>query len=228
MPEATCAADGTPVVLTLAALCDADAGSPAQYALAAGILLDDHLPRDAEQYVTIVVDVGGVKGGANQTPKRLIPIIRELSRVLSSNFPERVRRIIIFPVPFALRSIWVAVKLFLDPVTASKVVAYGCTCGCGVGEKGTGTVDGTQTGVIQMVRGTGGKAVLLAGGGRQNEARYPPELSKYVDVNTIPFGNLYGLPDPSEDPNGWANASWRQNPGTRVVTIVTPSEQPVK
>jgi hypothetical protein len=34
MPEATCAADGTPVVLTLAALCDADAGSPAQYALA--------------------------------------------------------------------------------------------------------------------------------------------------------------------------------------------------
>lgn len=175
-----------------------------------------------------------------------------------------MRRIIIFPVPFALRSIWVAIKLFLDPVTASKVVAYGCTCGCGVGEKGRERWHGTQTGVIQMVRGTGGttlsittrgglgwgvvrrgemngvvprasmgcegagpgvavwswvvmihsflvlqllevafvQAVLLAGGGRQNEARYPPELSKYVDVNTIPFGNLYGLPDPSEDPNG--------------------------
>lgn len=145
MHDSMRAIDGTPILLALAAMCDPEAGTPEMYALASAVLLDAHLPRDSNQFITIVVDVGGVRGGANAPPSKLFAIIRELSRVLSSeksehaqlcdakpfaqpplcwsaaNFPERVRRIIIYPVPLAVRSIWMAVKLFLDPVTAAKV-----------------------------------------------------------------------------------------------------------
>ena len=41
-------------------------------------------PRAARRTDRIVVDVGGIKGGANRTAQKLIGIIKELSRVLSS------------------------------------------------------------------------------------------------------------------------------------------------
>ncbi|KAL1519693.1 hypothetical protein AB1Y20_023203 [Prymnesium parvum] len=115
--------DGTPVLLSLAAMADPEVGTPAQYAYAAAMLLEENLPRDTEQLITIVVDVGGIHpGGANAPVSKLIPIIRELSRVLAPLFPERVKRMTIYPVPLAVRGIWSAVKLFLDPVTANKAV----------------------------------------------------------------------------------------------------------
>ena len=83
------AVDGTRVLLTLAAMCDPEVATPEEYALAAAVLIDESLPRDEEQFITIVVDVGGVKSGANAAPKKLFSVIRELSRVLSSETSER-------------------------------------------------------------------------------------------------------------------------------------------
>lgn len=84
--------DGTPVVLTLAAMADAEVATPAQYAHATAVLLDHFLPRDEEQLITMIVDVGGIHpGGTNSSVSKLYPIIRELSRVLAPNFPERVK-----------------------------------------------------------------------------------------------------------------------------------------
>jgi len=122
MMDKMMACDGTRVLLAMAAMCDPDAGTPAEYALAAAVLLDQHLPRNQEELLTIVVDVGGVDGGANIAPSKLFGVIKQLSNVLSNNFPERVKRIVVFPIPLAVRGIWSAVKMFLDPVTASKAV----------------------------------------------------------------------------------------------------------
>mmetsp|Transcript_20201 Transcript_20201/g.51861 ORF Transcript_20201/g.51861 Transcript_20201/m.51861 type:complete len:152 (-) Transcript_20201:186-641(-) len=104
-------------------MCDPSAGTPAQYAYAAAVLLEQNFSRDREQLMTVVVDVGGVHpDGANAPVNKLMSYIKELSSLLSANYPERVKRIVIFPVPLVVRGIWSAVKLFLDPVTAEKAV----------------------------------------------------------------------------------------------------------
>ena len=91
-------------------------------ALAAAALLEGILDRESECGVTIVVDVGRVAGGKNARPYTLMPVIRGLSGLLSVNYPERLRRLVIFPVPRSLMFIWSAVRLLLDPVTAAKAV----------------------------------------------------------------------------------------------------------
>ena len=49
--------------------------------------------------MTVLVDVGGVHpDGANAPASKLLAYIRELSKLLSSNFPERVKRLVIFPI----------------------------------------------------------------------------------------------------------------------------------
>lgn len=149
--------DGTLVVVALPALCDPTAATPAEYAFATALLLEQHLPRDSEAAITILSDVGGIAGGVNAAPGKLMSVIRELSKLLSGNYPERMRRLVIYPVPLALRGVWAAVKLFLDPVTASKAVLFG---------------------------------------GSDPKARFSPaELGKYIDLSTMPGGELYGRAD---------------------------------
>lgn len=116
------ARDGTTLVFLPGALLDSDAGTPSQYALAFADLLDTHLPSDSCAKITVLVDTKGVKGGANPPAQTVIPYLRELCAVFSANFPERLVRLVVYPVPWQLRWIWTAIKVFLDPATASKVV----------------------------------------------------------------------------------------------------------
>ena len=116
--------DGTKLLLALPATCDLALGSASEYAAAAASLLDAIMPRESMDRITILIDVDGVPGGACHTPLRLLPLIRELVVVLAGNFPERVERILVYPVPFALRWVWSTVQGFIDPVTASKVKLF--------------------------------------------------------------------------------------------------------
>ena len=121
VPPSVRAVDDTLVVVALPALIQPKRASAEEHAFAVAVLLEDHLSHDSEERITIIADVGGVSGGGNATPLALMPIIRALSSVLSTAFPERLQCLIVFPVPLAARGIWAAIKAFLDPVTASKV-----------------------------------------------------------------------------------------------------------
>ena len=44
------------------------------------------------------------------------------SKVLSDNYPERLKRLVLYPFPWWARTIWSMVGVFLDKRTAEKVV----------------------------------------------------------------------------------------------------------
>lgn len=81
-------------------------------------------------------------------------MIRALSTALSTHHPERLARMVVYPVPWLLRGLWSVVKGALDPMVAEKAVFLGASpAGC----------------------------------------RYPPTLSEYVDLSTMPTDAMYGL-----------------------------------
>ena len=141
------ALDGTPLLFALGALFDSALGSVMEHVLAIAQVpretaprsrashgastarpsqvLDEHLDRTLPTKITIVIDVRGNRGWPNPPPTELFPTIRALSSTLAPNFPERLARAVVFPVPWIARAIWAAARQFLDPDTASKFVLLG-------------------------------------------------------------------------------------------------------
>ena len=116
------ARDGSTIVFTPGAMLDPSAGTPMQYAMAMSEVLDSRLPPESSHKITIMVDTKGIKGGTNPPAQKLMPYLMELSNTLGPNFPERVAQLLVYPVPWPARWLWTALKAFLDPVTAAKVV----------------------------------------------------------------------------------------------------------
>jgi hypothetical protein len=52
---------------------------------------------------------------------------------LERNFPERLSKCILYPLPSAATILWKMVRIFLDPNTASKIVIIGG--GAGIDDK---------------------------------------------------------------------------------------------
>ena len=127
-PLSVKAHDGSHVVLCQTGRCDPKAGTPNEYAHATATTLDNTLPRDSLDRFSLIVDVAGIQGGHNMPGSSLIPTLRALSSVLGAHLPERMQKIVIYPVTWTMRSVWAAVKPFLDPVTASKAVLLGQDC----------------------------------------------------------------------------------------------------
>ena len=63
----------------------------------------------------------GGDGWPNPRPWAVVPWMRALAAILAPNFPERLHRFVIYPVPWIASSIWSAASAFLDERTAAKV-----------------------------------------------------------------------------------------------------------
>eukprot|EP00667_Euglena_gracilis_P016645 EG_transcript_17450 len=72
--------------------------------------------------VTIIIDTRGGPGWPNPSPKTMIGFFRLANQVLNANYPERAQRLIIYPIPSALVSMWSMCSLMLDSVTRKKFV----------------------------------------------------------------------------------------------------------
>ena len=121
-PSSRTATDGTRITFVQAARYDAEAGSTTAYTLAAAALFDEHLARDGDEKCTVLVDTRGAEGWANPPATSLVGLIRELTGTLRANFPERMRRLVVYPVPWAATALWTMVQQFLDAETVAKVV----------------------------------------------------------------------------------------------------------
>merc|ERR1712071_177518 len=60
--------------------------------------------------------------GANIAAFSLIPYMKAISNVMNEFFPERLDRLVLFPLPTACKFLWNVIKKFLDPVTAEKII----------------------------------------------------------------------------------------------------------
>jgi len=114
--------DGTRILHILPARLDLSLAAAPTYSLAAALYLDALLRRTDAERLTLVCDVRGGRGWANPTPMSTFPFIRSTSSLLGRHYPERLERMILFPMPKAAMWVWGAAQKCLDPNTASKVV----------------------------------------------------------------------------------------------------------
>ncbi|KAL7465262.1 hypothetical protein ACHAXS_005607 [Conticribra weissflogii] len=114
--------DGTRILHILPARLDLSLAAAPTYSLAAALYLDSLLRRTDAERLTLVCDVRGGRGWTNPTPMSTFPFIRSTSSLLGQHYPERLERMILFPMPKAAMWVWGAAQKCLDPNTASKVV----------------------------------------------------------------------------------------------------------
>lgn len=59
----------------------------------------------------------------------MVPFVKCVVSLLERNFPERLAKSILFPLPSAAAMIWRVVRVFLDPNTAAKIEVIGGSSG---------------------------------------------------------------------------------------------------
>merc|ERR1719487_2620590 len=84
-------------------------------------VIDKALPREKGGQLTLVVDVRGGGGWGNPTPKQMLPFMKSVVSTMSAMYPERLRRVVVYPVPWAAKVFVNMVKGLLDPNTRSKL-----------------------------------------------------------------------------------------------------------
>ena len=113
------ARDGTPTLYFRGALYDSKAATPMQYALAAAYVIDRALAASTQTAVTVMVHVRAAPGAPNEPAD--VTFIKNFVKVLSDNYPERLRRLVLYPFPFFGRFVWSLVRVFVDKRSQDKV-----------------------------------------------------------------------------------------------------------
>jgi len=69
---------------------------------------------------TVLIDTRPKTGLLNIPAHRMVPFFQMASSVLQLNYPERLHKLIIYPMPALVGHLWWVVKGFLDTRTAAK------------------------------------------------------------------------------------------------------------
>jgi hypothetical protein len=149
MLQARCKSGGR-VLLCLAAMWDPSLGSTAEYTLAIAAFLDGHLARDSDEClcsarqpaptgfdrhatdvrmpravctscgrrITILVDCRGGVGWPNPPPS--LSHSRDIAHMLRAHFPERMLRIVVFPMPWIVSAVWLGASRALGSRAAAR------------------------------------------------------------------------------------------------------------
>lgn len=116
------ALDGTGVIFVELARYDPNLCPVLTYALAACCLFEEGLRRQADGQFTLVIDTRPGRGFKNPLPQTVIPLLKEMNRIVSTSYPETLRRIIVYPVPWTLSILVGMAKRILDARTREKLV----------------------------------------------------------------------------------------------------------
>eukprot|EP00559_Dactyliosolen_fragilissimus_P005943 CAMPEP_0184864236 /NCGR_PEP_ID=MMETSP0580-20130426/14207_1 /TAXON_ID=1118495 /ORGANISM="Dactyliosolen fragilissimus" /LENGTH=385 /DNA_ID=CAMNT_0027362931 /DNA_START=110 /DNA_END=1264 /DNA_ORIENTATION=+ len=114
--------NGKRIMQFLPAQVDSSIATDSTYVTAIGIYLDRKLCRNSDEKITVVIDLRAGEGWANPKAKNIVPLIKQLVKLLERNFPERLHKSILYPFPSAAVFLWKLVKIFIDPDTSRKVV----------------------------------------------------------------------------------------------------------
>jgi hypothetical protein len=114
------ARDGTPVIYFRGGLYDKNKAAPELFVLGAAHCIDTALSLCNTINVTVLVYTGHAEGGPNAPAD--MNFIKAFVAVLSDNYPERLKRLILYPFPWWGRTIWSVASMFVDKRTQEKVV----------------------------------------------------------------------------------------------------------
>jgi len=124
------ARDGTPILHVQGARYDPSI-EPENYVLACAKAIQDARGPDDEGKVTVLVDVRPGEGWANVPAHKMLPFFKLACALLPNHFPERAHRIIVYPMPMLVKTLWRGVRSLLDPVTQEKFVILGGSANIG-------------------------------------------------------------------------------------------------
>eukprot|EP01035_Chromulina_nebulosa_P019936 gene19936-25899_t len=112
--------DGAPVLYFRGALYDSKKASSDAYVMVASHGIDYALRNSNHSSVTVLVHAVAVPGAPNENTDT--NFIKGFVQTLSDNFPERLKRLAIYPFPWYGRAIWSLVRVFVDKRTQEKVL----------------------------------------------------------------------------------------------------------
>lgn len=122
-----CAFDKTRIIQVLPGQIDINIAPAATYALAMAFYVAAKFDRDSLEKATILLDVRAGTGWPNESAYNLLGFVRTVSSLLNQHFPERLQRMLLYPMPTLSIYVWEAAKLFLNQDTTSKIKLLGGT-----------------------------------------------------------------------------------------------------
>lgn len=105
-------------------LCRYDAGvmSDRMYVLALCHLCDEAAGPEADDKITLILDIRVYPGAANPGPSDLMGFGRHAAQILSSMYPERMQRAIVYPLSWWAQMLAASILRLVDSKTSDKVV----------------------------------------------------------------------------------------------------------
>jgi len=117
--------DGTPVIYIAGSRLDIRKASALEYTLAATKIMDEIFSRDQLGKFTLAIDGRKWSDAPNASTTELIPIVQDLLVAMQDNFPNRLQKCILYPVPWWAMPVWAAAKMFMTPKTVKKITVFG-------------------------------------------------------------------------------------------------------
>merc|ERR1712241_389387 len=71
---------------------------------------------------TVLVDVRLYEGAPNILAPNHVPYLQSLARILPKFYPERLKQLVVYPMPFYATPLWAVVSRFLDDATRKKIL----------------------------------------------------------------------------------------------------------
>jgi hypothetical protein len=113
------AMDGTPVIYIQGARYDTGIDAE-KYMLACCQCIDSFLDSNDDRKLTCLIDCRPQEGMENAKAHKMLPFFKLVCSVMPVNYPERLKRVVIYPMPMVVQSLWHMCRSFLEPATASK------------------------------------------------------------------------------------------------------------
>jgi len=98
---------------------------PQAYAAHVCYTLDSVLLPSSATRLVVLIDVRAGSDWPNPSASRLVPFVRKCANLLQESYPERLRKIIVYPLPFWLYHLGELILALLDAKTRDKVVLLG-------------------------------------------------------------------------------------------------------
>lgn len=114
------AKDGTMILFVQGARYDLST-SPESHTSAICHTIDSMLPPEVSGQLTVLVDVRSGVGWPNPPAAQLLPFFRDAARVIPDHFPERLRRLVVYPLPQAVTVLVGLILALLDSKTRAKL-----------------------------------------------------------------------------------------------------------
>ena len=102
--------DGGKILHVLPGLINRQVAQADTYALILSFYLDRKFDRSSDEKMTVVIDVRAGDGWPNPVAFMMVKFVRIITTQLQSRYPERLKSLIVFPVPWAAMSVWTAIR----------------------------------------------------------------------------------------------------------------------